>query len=423
MRTRTGTRSRLRIDGARPGRGRRTPDRRRRRRRHATEPAGAHAGSAAGASCCARRATGNAGRRRDARGSGAASLVARPDRRPRRGPRHRCADEPSRLRCRVRQLRHAGAPRPRRGGRDPLRDAPVRAAACRRHGHAVRRRRCAGADIDRVRVGQRRSAAGTAFAAPTRSGAAIAGRLRCRRLRARREDDLHPLAGGERRRRPQRPARLHDARDVRGDQARSAGARRRGPAHRRRPRRRRGARRRAEADRQIVSVRFHGLDPRGSRCARRHRSTRSGISSSRPMAAANGRSPASSRLWLASPPSADARGAVERAAGSRCRGGAPRRRAARRMRADVGAASAKQHRRSVAPRRRRRSQRQPRRPGHSADSRRALPKASRATPISAAIASSTGIPSAARCWWRTAMPAATRRSCFASPEPMASRSS
>ena len=61
-------------------------------------------------------------------------------------------------------------------------------------------------------------------------------------VRAHRQDDLHPPAGGQRRRRPQRPARLHDARDVRGRQARAAGAWRRGAADRCRSRRRRGSR-------------------------------------------------------------------------------------------------------------------------------------------------------------------------------------
>ena len=53
------------------------------------------------------------------------------------------------------------------------------------------------------------------------------GRIRRRWLRTHRQDDLHPHAGGQRHRRPERPARLHDAGDVRDDQARPAGTRRR----------------------------------------------------------------------------------------------------------------------------------------------------------------------------------------------------
>ena len=126
--------------------------------------------------------------------------------------------------------RHAGADRP---------------AAARRSG---RRRLPAAADRQRVRRRRPRRAR-----PPAR-------RLRRRRLRAHRQDDLHPPAGGQRHRRPERPARLHDAGDVRVGQARPAGARRRGAAA---PTWCRVDAEvldfASEAERQVVSVRFHGL--------------------------------------------------------------------------------------------------------------------------------------------------------------------
>ena len=143
-----------------------------------------------------------AGRRGRGGRRGAQALVAGPDRRPRRRPRHRRADEPPRPRRRVRQHPDAGAAGRRRAifairflmrrfGPTPPAAAPAT--------HAVRRRRPApqpavaspgavGAAAAR-RAGRRRRAAG-------RVGAA--GRLRCRRLRTHRQDDLHPHAGRQR---------------------------------------------------------------------------------------------------------------------------------------------------------------------------------------------------------------------------------
>ena len=78
-----------------------------------------------------------------------------------------------------------------------------------------------------------------------------------------------------------------------------------------------------EADRQIVSVRFHGMIRKTAR-SRPRRSTRSGISSSRPMAAASGRSPASSRRQRRSPAPPDAASVrrARRAASAGARGAA-----------------------------------------------------------------------------------------------------
>ena len=84
---------------------------------------------------------GRAGRRAEA-------LVARADRRPRRRSRHRRADEPPRLRCRVRQHRHAAVAGRRRGRRDPLPDAPLR--ACRAAIRPELRRRVAVARVGLV---------------------------------------------------------------------------------------------------------------------------------------------------------------------------------------------------------------------------------------------------------------------------------
>ena len=138
---------------------------------------------------------------------------------------------------------------------------PQRRRPAARQRHAVRRAR--GAPIPQparlraagARRRRRRAARGRGGSAPL----APAGGLRRRRLRAHRQDDLHPPAGRQRHRRPERPARLHDARDVRRRQAGPAGARQRGAAT--------DVVRvdaevldvASETDRQIVSVRFHGL--------------------------------------------------------------------------------------------------------------------------------------------------------------------
>ena len=82
----------------------------------------------------------------------------------------------------------------------------------------------------------RRSAAAVGTASrrrasqPAPRGRDPARRLRRTGVRAHRQDDLHPAAGRQRQRRPERPARLHDAGDVRATQARPAGARPRRPA-------------------------------------------------------------------------------------------------------------------------------------------------------------------------------------------------
>jgi hypothetical protein len=85
------------------------------------------------------------------------------------------------------------------------------------------------------------------------------GWLRRRRLRAHRQDDLHPHAGRQRRRQPGRPAQLHHARAVRLVASGPAGARQFGQPDRRdatwTPRCSTPPRK----TRQVVSVRFHGL--------------------------------------------------------------------------------------------------------------------------------------------------------------------
>ena len=154
---------------------------------------------------------------------------------------------------------------------DSLRDAPLR-----RRAGATGLQLAGGvpARLERRRQRARRTRAAprasphAAASAPQRAAAArLAGRFRRRRLRAHRQADLHPPAGRQRRRRSRRPARVHHAGDVRGDQARPAGAPRRAAAHRRRPRRCAGARRRERRPRGRSSACASRPDPRSRRTA------------------------------------------------------------------------------------------------------------------------------------------------------------
>ncbi len=164
------------------------------------------------------------GRRRTGCRSRAEALVDGPDRRPRRRSRHRGADEPPRPRRRVRQHPDDGAARRGRDRRDPLPAAPLRpepggqpraarpaVRRCRRRRHAAGHRR------QRLgRTGHRGDDGGSCRRSRREPGhRPSAGRFRRGRLRTHREDDLHPHASGQRHRRPERPARLHDAGDVR----------------------------------------------------------------------------------------------------------------------------------------------------------------------------------------------------------------
>ena len=115
---------------------------------------------------------------------------------------------PARSRAGADGLQYAGAGAPFTPPRDPAPATPRRCSAARRGSH----RRCG----CRPEAGGRRAA-----------------RLRRGRVRAHRQDDLHPPAGRERHRRGGGPAPLHDARAVRLAAGGPAGARRRRAADRR----------------------------------------------------------------------------------------------------------------------------------------------------------------------------------------------